>query len=206
MTLVITEMLSPELSAYWYAVWMAAVTVFWIPIFSGTALFADIVREQVVDAARIRATGVRTFGVAALAALMIALLAPQLLGFLGPEYAAHGVRPLRVLVAAVMAVTILQTYFAVCRATDRLLEATGTAVAVGIAAVSLGTWLGREYALMGIAAAWLGSQSVGAGWALWRLGRLTQLPPCPPVGVAADAIHRASAAGAGFTGKTQAET
>jgi len=206
MTLVITEMLSPELSAYWYAVWMAAVTVFWIPIFSGTALFADIVREQVVEAARIRANGVRTFGVAALAALTIALLAPQLLGFLGPEYAAHGERPLRVLVAAVMAVTILQTYFAVCRATDRLLEATGTAVAVGIAAVSLGTWLGREYALTGIAAAWLGSQSVGAGWALWRLGRLTQLPPRPPVGVAAEAIHRAGEAGAGFTGKTQAET
>jgi O-antigen/teichoic acid export membrane protein len=177
MTVVITEILSPKLSAYWYAVWMAALTVFLVPIYSGTALFAELVREGQVRAARIRGTCIRTLGIAAVGALAIGLVADDVLGFLGPEYAAHGTRPLQILAGAVASVTILQTYFAVCRATDRLLEATTAAILAGIGAVSLGAWLSRDYALSGVAAAWLGSQSAAATWALWRLRNLTDLLP-----------------------------
>jgi O-antigen/teichoic acid export membrane protein len=174
LTILVTQLLSPQLGAYWYAAWMAALSVFFIPIYSGTALFADLVRAGQVEARRVRATSLRTLAVAGTAALGVALLSHRILNFLGPGYAAHGERPLQLLLAAVVSVTIVQTYFAVCRATDHLAEAGVTAVLAAVFGLGLAGWFGHRYGLNGVAGAWVGCETAAAVWALWRISRLTQ--------------------------------
>jgi O-antigen/teichoic acid export membrane protein len=176
LTILVTQLLSPELSAYWYAAWMAALSVFFIPIYSGTALFADLVRAGQVEARRVRATALRALAVAGAAALGVALLSHRILDFFGRGYAAHGERPLQLLLAAVVSVTVVQTYFAVCRATDHLREAGLTAVVTAIFGLGLAGWFGHRYGLNGVAGAWVGCETAAAVWALWRTRRLTRRP------------------------------
>jgi O-antigen/teichoic acid export membrane protein len=177
MTLVITETMRPELGAYWYAVWMAALAILLIPMFVGTALFAELVRDAAVTWPRIRSNIARTVAVGGIAALALAVLAGDLLRILGPAYEENGERALQILAATVIPVTMLQTYYAVCRSTDRLREATATAAIVGLTAMIVGTWLGREHGLEGVAVAWLACQTPAAMWALWRVRRLSARPP-----------------------------
>jgi O-antigen/teichoic acid export membrane protein len=177
MTLVITETMTPELGAYWYAVWMAVLAILLIPMYVGTALFADLVRDAAVTWPRIRTNIARTLAVGGIAALALAVLAGDLLRILGPAYEENGERALQILAATVIPVTVLQTYYAVCRSTDRLREATATALVVGLTAMSVATWLGRTHGLEGVAVAWLACQTPPALWALWRVRRLSSRPP-----------------------------
>jgi O-antigen/teichoic acid export membrane protein len=173
LTILLAQILSPRLSAYWYAAWMAALGVYFIPLYAGTALFADLVREGEVRFSRVRATALRTLAVAGTAAVGVGLLSGRILNFLGPGYASHGEQPLLLLLAAVVSVTIVQTYFAVCRATDHLVEAGATAVLTAVCLLSLAAWFGHQDGLSGVAGTWLGCETTTAVWALWRIRRLT---------------------------------
>jgi O-antigen/teichoic acid export membrane protein len=185
MTILVAEILSPRLGAYWYTAWMAALGVFFIPIYTGTALFAQLVREGTDRAERVRTTLVHTLAVAGSAALAVAVVSHVILEFLGPNYAAHGQRPLLLLLAGIVSVTVLQMYFAVCRATDRLAEAGATAGITGATVIGLAALLARPYGLDGVAAAWLLCETAAAVWAVWRLTRLRYLRvgrPTVPIG------------------------
>lgn len=119
---IVIELLSPEASATWYAVWMMALVVFIVPTQVGMALFAEVAS----DAARLR-PAVRSAVTAALAvgvpaALALAVLAHPLLSLLGSGYADGGATPLRILVIAILPLTVVQAYFAACRGSGRLLS------------------------------------------------------------------------------------
>jgi O-antigen/teichoic acid export membrane protein len=185
MTILVAEILSPRLGAYWYTAWMAALGVFFIPIYTGTALFAQLVREGTDRAERVRTTLRHTLAIAGSAALAVAVVSHVILEFLGPNYAAHGQRPLLLLLAGIVSVTVLQMYFAVCRATDRLAEAGATAGITAVTVIGLAALLARPYGLDGVAAAWLLCETAAAVWGLWRLTRLRYLRvgrPTVPIG------------------------
>jgi O-antigen/teichoic acid export membrane protein len=167
--IIVLELLSKVDNAHWYAVWMMAWVVFIVPISVGQNLFADVVRNpsNIEDAVR---HGIRTsliLGI--LAAAGVGILAHILLGLLGREYAAAGATPLRVLVIAVLPITIIQAYYAVCRATRRLREATLTGVISGLVSVGVMAVVGVRYSLIGMAVAWLAVQFLASLWSVWRL-------------------------------------
>jgi O-antigen/teichoic acid export membrane protein/glycosyltransferase involved in cell wall biosynthesis len=170
--IVATEIISPVANAYWYTVWMMALIVFIVPTAFGTSLFAEAARHPDALRAGIR-RALRTSAVlGGLGAVVLGGVAPALLAILGPDYAAAGVTPLRILVATVLPLTLTQVYFAVCRGTRRLSEAVATAVLYGIAAVGLAALLGNMAGLRGMALGWLGAQAVAGVWVGWRLWSL----------------------------------
>ena len=64
-----------------------------------------------------------------------------------------------------MPITVIQMYYAVCRGTQRLREATITGLACGAAGIAAATYAGIHYGLTGMAVAWLATQSIAAVWA-----------------------------------------
>ncbi len=169
--IVVTEFVSPEANAAWYAAWMMAWVLYIIPIQVGMTLFAEA-SHKTAPLARLVRHGVRASLVLGVAgAIVIAAGAPLFLGILGPGYAAAGVTALRILVIAVVPLTFVQAYFIVCRSTGRLREAVITGVvsatlSIGCAAAAV------PGGLTAMALAWLATQVVVSVWAVLRLWRL----------------------------------
>ena len=174
---IVIELLSPEANATWYAVWMMALVVFIVPTQVGMALFAEVAS----DAGRLRAA-VRSAVTAALAvgipaALALAVLAHPLLSLLGSGYADAGATPLRILVIAILPLTVVQAYFAACRGSGRLREAIATGWASGVAALVVAAVAAEAGGLDAMAIGWLLTQAVTAAWAALRLRRLNDADP-----------------------------
>lgn len=166
---VVISVLSPTANAYWYAVWMMAWAVYFVPISVGLTVFAE--GAQRPESLRsLIPHGIRSsLGLGIASACAGALLAEPLLSLLGPAYAAAGTEPLRILLIGVVPMTFVQAYFAACRATRRLREAVvtglvGNALAIGLAAVAA-----SSDGLVGMAVAWVAAQTVIGAFATWRL-------------------------------------
>ena len=154
---------------------MMAWVVYIIPISMGMALFAEASHRPESLARAVR-SGVGTsllFGVVSAAA--IALLAGPLLGLLGSRYAAAGTTPLRILLVAFVPLTLVQVYFASCRATGKLSEAIVAGTVSGVVAVGAAALVARSGGLAGMAWTWVATQWVTGLWALFRLRSLSRL-------------------------------
>lgn len=174
----VTELLSPEANAYWYAAWMMAWVAYIVPMSVGTALFAEIAHRPHAAAEAIR-RAIRSsflFGLPAAGALAIG--APLGLSLLGSDYAVTGATPLRILLVGILPVTFIQAYFAICRARASLNEAIITGAIAAVLGV-VGTALaGNTSGLVGMALAWVGAQSVVGVWCAFRVRvRLATLTP-----------------------------
>ena len=166
--ILVTELLSPADNARWYAVWMMAWVVFQIPISIGQNLFADITRQPAKMAQSIAYSQRSSLLLGSLAALGTFVLSPFMLSLLGREYAALGALPLRILALAVYPVIFIQSYYAVCRGTGRLREATLTGLVSGLVSTISAAMVGLQYGIAGMALAWLGTQVLAGLWAFWR--------------------------------------
>ncbi len=168
----VTELLSPAQNAHWYTAWMMAWVIYIVPIQVGMTVFAEASAEPRRLAAHLR-KGIKTallLGV--LGATAAAALAPFVLELLGPGYAAAAVTPLRILVLAVVPLTLIQTYFAVCRASRRLREALVMGALSSAAATIGAAAAGVAAGLTGMAIAWVVAQSATGIWAAFRLRAL----------------------------------
>jgi O-antigen/teichoic acid export membrane protein len=171
----VAELLSPEANATWYVAWMLAWVVYIVPIQVGITVFAEVASDPARLGRAVR-HGVRSsLTVGALGALTSILAAPLVLRILGSEYAAQGVEPLRILVLAFLPLTFVHVYFAVCRGTRRLTEATLAGWALALGSVVAGAVAGPAHGLRGIALAWVAVQCLGGIWAGIRLTRLGSL-------------------------------
>ncbi len=167
--IVVTELLSPEMNAYWYAVWMMAWIALIVPIQIALTLFAEI-SHRPHELRRIVSHGVNSsLGIGIPMAATLVLFAPLALSIMGDKYADAGSTALRVLVISVVPLTLIQAYFAVCRATGRLREAGVTGALCGAVAVCSAALIGAKYGLTGMAVVWVATQSITGVWALWRL-------------------------------------
>ena len=152
--LLVTERISPQANAYWYAVWMVAWATLVIARSMAFALFAEASRrgaDLVTDVLK-AIRGSLLLGGPAAAVTVVA--APWVLGLLGPDYADAGTAPLRILVLSFAPYSIIMTYFALCRGTDKLVEATifgGLLAAATVAAATIAT----DHGLARVALAWL---------------------------------------------------
>jgi len=169
---IVTELLSPQANAAWYAAWMMAWVVYIVPIQVGLTLFAELVDDPSALGRSIR-RGVRiSLSLGLSAALVVALGADLALSILGASYAEEGATPLRILVLAVIPLTLVQAYFAACRASRRL----GGAIVAGWLwaglSVGLAALAGVRWGLTGMAIAWVASQYGMGAWAALGLRRV----------------------------------
>ncbi|CAA9546691.1 MAG: hypothetical protein AVDCRST_MAG19-317 [uncultured Thermomicrobiales bacterium] len=167
--IMVTELLSPETNAIWYAVWMMAWVVYVIPVQVGLSLFAEAAhRPDDLGLAVRRGLGL-SLAVGAMGAVGAAIVGPFMLSFLGPGYAEGGTTPLRILAVAVFPFAFVQAYFSACRSRQQLAEAIITGTCSGLVGVGAAAAAGLAYGLRGMAVAWLLTQVVTGAWALLRL-------------------------------------
>jgi O-antigen/teichoic acid export membrane protein len=174
MPILVTEFISPTVNAYWYAAWMMAWVVMIIPISAGQTLFAEAARspDRVADVTR---HGLLTsLGLGVPAAIAMAVLAQLALSLLGAQYADAGEAALRILVITVIPFSLLQAYFAICRARLQLGEAIAVGTISGTVAVIAAIAAGQAGGLTAMAAAWLVVQLIAGAWAGVRIWSLTR--------------------------------
>jgi O-antigen/teichoic acid export membrane protein len=169
MPILVTELISPTVNAYWYAVWMMAWVVMIIPVSAGQTLFAEAARDP-ANAMRATRHGIATsLGLGVPAAIAVVIFANIALSLMGARYAAAGDLALRILVLTVLPFTVIQAYFAICRARRQLGEAVVVGTLSGIAAVAAALVAGSIAGLAAMATAWVVVQSVTAAFCGLRL-------------------------------------
>jgi len=171
---IVVEVLSPADNATWYAVWMMALIVFTVPVQVGMALFAEVADDAGRLAASVRTAVRAALFVGVPAAILLAILAHPLLSLLGSGYADQGAGPLRILVVAILPLTLVQAYFAACRGSGRLGEAIATGWTSGAVALLAAAIAASAGGLSAMAFAWLLVQVATAVWAAARLRRLNR--------------------------------
>jgi O-antigen/teichoic acid export membrane protein len=171
---IVVEVLSPADNATWYAVWMMALIVFTVPVQVGMALFAEVADDAGRLAASVRTAIRAALFVGVPAAILLAILAHPLLSLLGSGYADQGTGPLRILVVAILPLTLVQAYFAACRGSGRLGEAIATGWTSGAVALLAAAIAVSAGGLSAMAVAWLLVQVATAVWAAVRLRSLNR--------------------------------
>jgi O-antigen/teichoic acid export membrane protein len=174
MPVVVTELLSPETNAYWYTIWLGAVSVYIIPGAAASALFAQVSDSREGVGTAIRRTLAVGLGFGVLGASLLAALAPVVLALLGDGYADAGTTPLRILVVGVIPLTFFFAYLALSRAMRRFREAVPVAIAAGVLILTAGAIAGTVRGLVGIACTWVTIHFALGLWGAWRLRALTR--------------------------------
>ncbi|HEX7172789.1 MAG TPA: lipopolysaccharide biosynthesis protein [Candidatus Limnocylindria bacterium] len=174
--ILVTELLSPTTNAFWYAVWMMGWVVLIVPISIGQTLFAEASQHPDAIGPAVSRAVRSSLVIGLIAAVGLALVADVALGLLGPSYASAGAFPLRILVASVIPVSVIQMYYAVCRARGALREAVLTGAGSGAVALTITMLGGVGWGLIGMAVGWLAVQGVAAGWAALRIRALVSRP------------------------------
>lgn len=169
MPVLVTELISPTVNAYWYAAWMMAWVVMIIPVSAGQTLFAEAARDP-ANVARATRHGIATsLGLGVPAAIVVVIFAHLALSLMGARYAAAGDLALRILVVTVLPFTVIQAYYAICRARRQLAEAIAVGTLSGVAAVVAALIAGSVAGLAAMATAWVVAQSLAAAFCGLRL-------------------------------------
>jgi O-antigen/teichoic acid export membrane protein len=167
--ILVTELLSPDANATWYAVWMMAWVVYMIPVQVGLNVFSDIARDPGSELRAVR-RGIRTslaYGLPLAGA--VAMGAHWLLDLLGDHYSDGGVTPLRILVIGWIPLTFVQVYQASARARGRVREATAVAAVSAALSLTAAAVAATNGGLTAMALAWVGALAPTALWSAWRL-------------------------------------
>lgn len=180
MPIAVTELLSPETNAAWYAAWMMAWVVYVVPIQVGLSQFAEAARRP-AELPQIVWQGVRlSLAVGAIAAALAAILGPWMLALLGSRYAETGTTPLRLLVLVAFPFTFIQAYYAMCRARNQLGEAIVVGLVSGSAGVGAAVLAGVISGINAMALAWLCTQLITGVATTGRLVTLLRRMPVEP--------------------------
>ena len=158
----VTVLVSASANGAFYVVWMLAGVFYLVPTHLATALFAATSADPPAMRDKVRLT-LRVSGVVGLAgAVVLGVGAPAVLAVFGPEYAAEGTLPLRLLVLAYVPMVVKVHYVGVCRATDRVPRA-ALVLSASAALEIAGTVAGADVAgLVGVCVALLVCYAVEA--------------------------------------------
>lgn len=167
--LVVTETLSPEMNAYWYAAWMVAGLVFIVPSSNGMALFSEAANRRASLPAGIISSIKMSLVIGAPMAAVVAIASRWVLPLLGQTYAEVGSSVLPVLLLAVIPMSFIETYVAACRAIRRRGEAALACAACAVLVVCGALLGGAAFGLTGVAAAWLAAEMLAGCWSCIRV-------------------------------------
>lgn len=177
--IVVVNQLSPSDNAYFYIAWMIGGVFFMISSSVGSALFAEgryhrgSMRPEIRRA--VSFTSVLLFPTM----LVVAVLASDLLGLFGEQYADHATMLLLILTVSAVPDAITNIYVAILRARDRVGTAATLTTSMALLA-TVGAWyLVGPLGLEGVGVAWGGSQVAGSLFVLadvsWARRRRTSL-------------------------------
>lgn len=167
--LVVTEVLSPSENAYWYAAWMIAFLLRFIPETTAHATLAEITNRSASVASGIWKNMSSSFLVSLLAMIVLITIAHPILSFMGRDYANAGTTPLRLLALSILPQIFIESYLLVRRATMQLREANIAFAISGVASIAAAVYGGETHGLVGVAAGWLIVESAAGIWAAARL-------------------------------------
>jgi O-antigen/teichoic acid export membrane protein len=167
--LVVTELLSPSENAYWYAAWMIAFLVRFIPGATAEASLAEITNRASSLAAGIGKNMWSSFVMSIFAMLALIGGAHWILALMGHRYAAAATTPLQLLALSILPQIFIETYLLGRRATMQLREPNIVFSIAAIASVAAAAYGAHAHGLVGVAAGWLIIETVAGTWAASRL-------------------------------------
>ncbi|MCX4749926.1 hypothetical protein OG455_31165 [Kitasatospora sp. NBC_01287] len=153
--LLVLDYLGPDSNAYFSLSWVIAYTLFLAAYNMGSSLIVEAARAPEQLAAHARTVLRHSAPLIAAGAAALILLAPLLLSLFGPQYAAQGTTPVRLLALAAVPNLLLDVAIDVARARRRLRWVVGLQAALCVLVLGLGTALMPRLGLTGIALAWL---------------------------------------------------
>jgi O-antigen/teichoic acid export membrane protein len=187
--IIVVEQLSKSANATWYVVWMMTWVIYIVPISVGIALFSELIRKPEAYGRAVRHGAQTAMAFGAAGAILLALLANVLLGFFGHAYADEGTAPLRILVWGFVPLTVIQVYYASCRARHRLGEAIVAGVLAGLVSLAAAYVVAPDHGLTGMAVAWIVTQALAGLWAAWRVRAMSRASGPRPEGNSARATE-----------------
>lgn len=175
LTPIVLAIQGPEAAAYFGIAWTVAHLIFQLSAAISRSALVEFVEEPSArHPEAVRRGLVQHLLVAAPAALGAALLAPQVLGIFGAEYARLGGPPFVILCASILVVAPWYLYLSVLRARERVTPLVAFPAATVAALFALVPLLEARYGLPGVSLAWLIANAPFGIWAGWRLYREAQ--------------------------------
>lgn len=160
--ILVTGMLSADLSAVFYVAWLLASFLHLVPVALGNVLYAVGAGQPPAYARRARLTFGLALASSAVGLIVLAAAGPWALGLFGAGYAGAGRRSLLILALGVIPVVVRQHYVATCRVRGRLGQATAV-IAISVAGqIGLSAAGARLGGLIGLSAGWLAGMVVEA--------------------------------------------
>lgn len=153
---IILAVLSADAAGYFGIAWTAAAMLFlFCAAISRSALSAMVQRPEAGLSTAIRRAVRHLLLVAAPAALLGIVLAPQILGIFGPGYATEGAFVFMILCASTLFIAPSYLYLAVLRARERAVPLVAFPAGMVIALLVIAPTLATTYGLAGAGLAWL---------------------------------------------------
>lgn len=160
--LLVTHWAGPEENAFFYQSWIIAYTLILVANNTARALTVEAAKDETQLHAYGRTVFLHTLKLLTPAVIGLVLLAPLLLSVFGPEYAAGGTLPLRILALAAIPHTVVLLGLVTARLQQRMPEVVAIQAATSI--IVLGTTLAlvEGHGGTGAAVGWLAGQTVVA--------------------------------------------
>jgi O-antigen/teichoic acid export membrane protein len=162
--LIVLRVSGAEANAYFYLAWNVYYTLQLVSRYMGMSF----VTEAALDRSRLhqlafRST-VQTLVIVGPASLVVLVAAPLILSVFGDAYAREAGTLLRILAVAAIPSTIVVIYMAMLRVQKRMGTLLALTAAVAVLVVAPTLVLLPGFGLAGVGVAWLGAQTVIAGW------------------------------------------
>jgi len=160
--ILVTMRLGVRPNAYFYITWMIGSVFFMVTPSISNSLFAESVRAE----SSLRDTVIKSFRVTSfllVPAIVVMVAGGKLiLGIFGHAYVSAGYGLLILLAVSAVPDAVSNFAVAVCRATDRLGYSAAINIGILVTTVTSAWLLMPRFGLLGVGAAWLGAQVLGA--------------------------------------------
>jgi O-antigen/teichoic acid export membrane protein len=160
--LLVTYVAGPAENAFFYQSWIIAYTLILVAENTSRSLTVEAAKNEYQLRAYSRIVVGHTLRILVPAVVGLILLAPLLLGIFGSDYVVGGTQILRLLTLAAIPYTVVALALVVARIQYRLREVVAIQAAVALLALGSSAVLVQRYGGTGVAAAWLGTQTLMA--------------------------------------------
>ncbi|MCH7584944.1 MAG: phosphotransferase [Acidobacteria bacterium] len=197
MPMLVLVLVGAEATAYFFLAWTIAYTLFLVGSNTGMSLITEAALDPLKLRSFSRRVLLQTVAIVVPVAVVIAGLAPLLLGIFGPDYAREGSGVLRLLVMAAVPHAVISLRVSTMRSEWRMGSLAILQGARAILVIGLSVVLVPMLGINGVGWAWLITSTIGAGAVLLTSLRFLWLPTLldGPVGKWALAIERTSRRG-----------
>ncbi|MDQ6726859.1 MAG: phosphotransferase [Actinomycetota bacterium] len=164
MPVLVTHLLGEKQNAYFSLTWVIAYSLYLISASLGVSLIAEGARDEAMLRTYSRRVLGHTLLIVVPAVALGLIVAPQILGVFGADYARAGTTTLRLLLLSAIPQCLISVYVSAARVQRRVGRAAGILALTMLLLFALAVPLMRSQGIVGVGLAWLIAQTVvGAG-------------------------------------------